>query len=227
MRPEEFVGRAGEEVAAEVLRRRSARAARTARRRHRSARRPASPADQLLHRVDRAGEVAGVVQRDQPRARRSAASRGRPPRPASCRVSNGRKRTVSPRSSASCSQGETLPSWSMRVTTISSPGSKRAAERARHLVGERRHVGADDHLLGRRGAEEIGHRLMRVVDHRLRGDRRLEEAAEIGVGLEQALRHGVGHRPRHLRAGGIVEIDAPPALVGDAERRKLARTASI
>ena len=55
----------------------------------------------------------------------------------------------------------------------------------------------------------------------LRGDRRREEAAEIGVGLEQAFRHRVGDRPRHLRAGRIVEIDAPLAAVGDAERRKL------
>ncbi|MGB3832604.1 MAG: hypothetical protein WA975_12165 [Mesorhizobium sp.] len=36
--------------------------------------------------------------------------------------SKSSQRTVTPRSAAATSQGPTLPSWSMRVSTISSPG---------------------------------------------------------------------------------------------------------
>src|SRR3569832_882079 len=63
---------------------------------------------------------------------------------------------------------------------------------------------------------------MRLVDHLLRRDRGFEETAQIGVGVEQAARYGVRHGLRHLRAGGIVEIDAPMPFIGQRKRRKSA-----
>ncbi len=96
-----------------------------------------------------------------------------------------------------------------------------ATERARHMIGQRRHVGADDDFPGRGRPQEIGHRLMGVVHDLLRGERRGEKAAEIGIGGKQAVRYGVGHGTRHLRAGRIIQIDAPATFVAETKRRKI------
>jgi hypothetical protein len=64
------------------------------------------------------------------------------------------KRTTRSRSCASSSQGETLPSWSSWVTTISSPAFSSLPIGAAEREVERRHVRAEDDLL-RRAAEEV------------------------------------------------------------------------
>ena len=45
--------------------------------------------------------------------------------------------------------------------------------------------------------------------------------AEIRVAVMQAHHHALGDGVGHLRAGGIVEVDARTAVVGFRKRRKL------
>ncbi len=95
------------------------------------------------------------------------------------------KRTSSPRSRASSSQGATFASWSSRVTTISSPASSSRPDRAREREVERRHVRAEGDLV-RGGAEELG------------GDRvRLARPTRRSAGWSRTRRRG----SRSTRAG--------------------------
>ena len=100
-----------------------------------------------------------------------------------------------------------LASWSRRVTTISSPGCKRARQRAAEAEGQRRHVGAEDDLLGAGGVEEIGHGAPGFVHQGVGAAAGGERAAVVGVVGHQVIDHPVDHVLRHLGPAGIVQID--------------------
>ena len=133
--------------------------------------------------------------------------------------------TTRPRSWASSSHGETLPSWSRRVTTISSP-----AFHVRAAVGEpgstsEGHVRAERHLFG--GATEGNGRPRPGRRPRPHGPlARLERPADVRVRLAQIGRDGVDHLVGHLCAARPVEQHeiAPERAVARSNSLDVERT---
>ena len=147
VRAEELVRRAEQHVGAGVGRPRCRRAARSAPRRPTRARLPRGRA----RRPRAPGSPSRP--RSMPRGTRRPASG---PRAASAggrgRAGTRRRARRSARSAAcrrELSQGETFASWSSRVTTTSSPSLPVARGGAREREVERRHVRAEDDLVGR------------------------------------------------------------------------------
>ena len=83
-----------------------------------------------------------------------------------------------------------------------------ASGRAAEGEVQRRHVRAEDDLVGR-AAEEAGGGEARVRDDRLAADARRERAADVGVRVAQVRRHRGDHLVGHLRAARSVEEDEP------------------
>ncbi len=69
---------------------------------------------------------------------------------------------------------------------------------------QRRHVGAEEDLVGRRAEERRG-RVVRRGEKLVRAPRRRERPAEVGVRIAQARRDRVDHRVGHLGAARPVE----------------------
>ena len=120
MRAEELVRRAEEDVDAERAPRRSARAARSAPRRPTRARSLRARARRCAPRQSSSRPRSRPAERRRPACGRSASARGRRGR-GSCPRGSRRSSTRRSRSWASSSHGATFPSWSRRVTRISSP----------------------------------------------------------------------------------------------------------
>ncbi len=95
-----------------------------------------------------------------------------------------------------------------------------AANGAAQREGQRGHVGAEDHLVGR-AIEEVGHRGARVGDHlvgALAGD---ERPAGVRVDSRQVIGDSVDHALRHLGTAGRVEENSRLAVHRLLQRRKL------
>ena len=84
------------------------------------------------------------------------------------------------------------------------PGAQRAPERAGEHEVERRHVLAEDRLVGR-AAEERRRGDVGEVEERVAAHARGERAAEVGVRLAQVAGDRVDHGIRALRPAGPVE----------------------
>ena len=96
---------------------------------------------------------------------------------------------------------------------------QRAAEGVHEVEVDRRHVGAEDDLLGLR-AEEVGRRDAGRVDELRRLRARHERAVDVRVRVPEVVRHGVDHDIRHLRATRAVEEDERPAVGSRAGERR-------
>src|SRR5205823_4490766 len=86
-------------------------------------------------------------------------------------------------------------------------GPELAEERARGVHCERRHVRAEGDLV-RAGAEERGHLGAGLGQDAVGRDRRLEGPAQVGVGVVVVAGYGGVDGLVHLRAAGVVEVDA-------------------
>ena len=131
------------------------------------------------HVHQRSDGIRGPGIRDHARAVRAAAPRGRRGR-ASCRRDMSAKRTTRSRSRASSSQGETLASWSSRVTTISSPAaSSRPSVRVRAKLSVV--MLAPKTTSSGLAAEELRRRISGLVDQDLGSAAGLVRAADVRV----------------------------------------------
>jgi hypothetical protein len=84
--------------------------------------------------------------------------------------------------------------------------------RAREREVQRRHVGAEDDLVGR-APEEGGAGQPRIGDEGVGASRCLEVAADVRVRLAHVRRDCVDHHVRDLRSAGPVE-ESEPATKG-------------
>ena len=96
------------------------------------------------------------------------------------------------------------------------------ADGARHVQREARHVLTEHDLVRGRRVEEVRHRLARFRDHCLRVLRSAEDAAEVGVALDQVAGHPLDHRVRDLGAARVVEVDPGNAAVVEGQGGKAA-----
>ena len=106
-------------------------------------------------------------------------------------------------------QGTMLEWCSMIERMISSPSPiAMRPKRIRHqVVGLRGRLGEDD-LVDRPGVEELAHGLARALEgFRRRVGHEVQAAMDVGVARLHGVHHGVDHRARLLRRGGVVEID--------------------
>ena len=92
-----------------------------------------------------------------------------------------------------------------------------AAQAARHVEGERRHVLPEDDLRGRGRIVEVGAGAVRLI-HQFAGRQGGREvAAQIGIAVDQAVHRPVHHLLRDLGSGRVVEIDPGPPRVGEGK----------
>jgi hypothetical protein len=125
------------------------------------------------------------------------------------------QRTTAPRSSAASSQGEMLASWSEAGDDDFVARPQAAGQGAGEREGERGHVLAEDDLVGRGRAQEIGHGGMGFVEDLVRINRCLKCPAMVGVGIQQIIHHARHYRARHLRAPGLSKKTAPDCSAGN------------
>ena len=193
--------------------RRPGGAGRSGRHRRRPGRRRRGPARAALGDVvDRPQGVGRRPDRQQPGPRADLPLAGRPSRVARSRGASARSRTVTPRSRSSARQGSTLAWWSSSVTTISSPGPQRRAQRPGQVEGQRRHVGPEGDLVGR-GVEEVGEGLPGVGDGVVGLLAGREGPVGVGVVVEEVVGHRLDHLAGHLRPAGAVEVGDRVAAV--------------
>ena len=92
---------------------------------------------------------------------------------------------------------------------------------ATQVERERGHVLAEHDLVGRRGVDEIGHRLLSVAQEGVRLDTGGEDPAVVGVTGHQVMDHGIDDALRHLGPAGAVEVDRDDAVAFLLQRREL------
>ena len=98
--------------------------------------------------------------------------------------------------------------------------AKLGRQRPAQHEGERGHVVAEDDLV-RRGAQQVGRGLARIIDGLVAEPAGGEDAVCVGVAPRHVLGHGVHHRLVHLRAARIVKEDGGFAVVALGQGRKL------
>src|SRR2546421_4818607 len=94
---------------------------------------------------------------------------------------------------------------------------KRATERARDVVGERRRVRAENDLGGRR-AEEVCYAAARALDQLVRLGARRVGPVRVGVVMIKVVAYGLDDCARNLRAAGAVEVCDGVSFVLASER---------
>src|SRR3989442_9190713 len=96
-----------------------------------------------------------------------------------------------------------------------------ALDRAADGKGEGRHVGAEDDLVGGDGIEEGRGRMANFRDQGVRLPAGRKDAALVGINRPPVFGGAVDDALRHLRAGGIVEVDDRLSIDLEGERGEL------
>ena len=99
-------------------------------------------------------------------------------------------------------------------------GAQLRSNRPAHGKGKGGHVGPEDDLV-RRSVEEGRGGLARPLDHGVAALAGLEQAAVVGVHRRPVIADPLHDPPRHLGAGGVVEVDDRSSVAGQAEGREL------
>ena len=98
---------------------------------------------------------------------------------------------------------------------------KLVRETARELVGERRHIGADQHLTGVGRTQKVGHGGNSIVIERIDLDRGGVKHAGIAVVTVKKIDDAIYGVSGHLRTGRVIKIDTALAVVCCGQRGKL------
>ena len=99
-------------------------------------------------------------------------------------------------------------------------GAKITANRTRHGVGQRGHVGAEDDFVGA-AIKKIGHGGARFIQHGVCVAAGGVGAAGVGVVMAQIVGDGVDYAARDLGSAGAIEEDGRMSVHGLGESGKL------